>query len=326
MRSFTTETDTSSLEPSEFRVINEVRERRSRRWLWTCLILLAAGVSGIYWFAIRDQNVRLAELPSLRSALGQAGEQITQLQAKIRSWDEQDFDGRLGKLETRIETGLQSVSRQARNAADAASARLRAEFVSMANAMDNRIAHLESQHETDRAQLASLEGELSRLKQEVALHEARLEGADRNASMDKAVLEQQIVAAREEARDGRRDLETLAQGLKSQRVDFEVSKGHSQRLAEGISISVTGIDVAKRRVNGWMWIMPDRKTIWMRDQGAMQPVIFYSAADGKRREVVFTHVTSNGAVGYLLLPNEKVRSPLAMTFQGRGEAIAPVAR
>ena len=324
MRTFASETGTRQAEPGEVRAFNEVKERRSRTWLWTCLVLLAASVGGIYWFAIRDQNARLAELPSLRSSLGQVGEQITQLQAKIMSWDEQDFNGRLGNLETRLEAGLQSVRRQARNTADAASARLRAEFVAMANAMDNRVSHLESQRETDRAQLASLQGELSRLKQEVAQQEARLEGAGQNISMDKALLEQRIVAARDEAREGRRDLERLAQSLKTNRIDFEVSKGRSQRLAEGISVSVTGIDVAKRRINGWMWIMPDRKTIWLRNQGAMQPVIFYSAADGRRREVVFTHVTGNGAVGYLLLPNETAQSPLAMNFAGRSEAAAPV--
>jgi len=326
MRTLTAKPETGSPETGDARLFNEVPERRSRAGLWICLILLAVSVGGIYWFAIRDQNSRLAGLPLLRSSLGQLGEQVAQLQAKIRSWDEQDFNGRLGNLETRIETGLQSVSRQARNAADGASARLRAEFVAMANAMDNRMAHLESQRETDRAQLASLQGELSRLKQDVAQQEARLEGAGRNASMDKAVLEQQIVATRAEAQEGRRDLETLAQSLKWQRVDFEVGKGRSQRLAEGISVSVTGIDVAKRRVNGWMWIMPDRKTIWLRNQGAMQPVIFYSAADGKRREVVFTHVTANGAVGYLLLPNQAAQSPLAMNLSGRSESTAPVAR
>jgi hypothetical protein len=34
----------------------------------------------------------------------------------------------------------------------------------------------------------------------------------------------------------------------------------------------------------------------------MQPVIFYSKADGKKREIVFTHLTKDSAVGYLLLP------------------------
>jgi len=53
-------------------------------------------------------------------------------------------------------------------------------------------------------------------------------------------------------------------------------------------------------MNGWMWLMPDRRAIWLRDQ--MQgPVIFYGHEDGKRRELVITRVTPNSVTGYLQL-------------------------
>jgi hypothetical protein len=53
-----------------------------------------------------------------------------------------------------------------------------------------------------------------------------------------------------------------------------------------------------------MWLMPDRRTIWLKGQGAQEPVVFYGVKDGKKREMVITNVTKNSITGYLLLPDE----------------------
>ena len=86
------------------------------------------------------------------------------------------------------------------------------------------------------------------------------------------------------------------------RVTFEVSEGHSLQVSPGISFGLTGIGLSHLRVNGWIWLMPDRRTIWLRDRGTQQPVVFYGYTDGKRRELVITRVTTNSVIGYVLLP------------------------
>ena len=88
------------------------------------------------------------------------------------------------------------------------------------------------------------------------------------------------------------------------RINFVVPKNHSRQLAPGISLGVDQIDLAGQRVDGWMWIMPDRRTIWLRDQGTRDPVVFYGYKDGKRRELVITNVTKSAAAGYLLEPGK----------------------
>jgi sortase A len=97
--------------------------------------------------------------------------------------------------------------------------------------------------------------------------------------------------------------EKLKPGLR--RVSFEVSKDHSQRVSPGISLGLTGIERARLRVNGWIWVMPDRRTIWMREQSVREPVIFYGYKDGKQRELVITSVATNSVKGYLLLPEDR---------------------
>lgn len=78
---------------------------------------------------------------------------------------------------------------------------------------------------------------------------------------------------------------------------FYVSKRHSRQLAPGISIGVDDTDASTGQVEGWLWIMPDRRTIWLRDQPAQEPLVFYQ--DGERRELMITHVTSSSVTGYL---------------------------
>ena len=87
------------------------------------------------------------------------------------------------------------------------------------------------------------------------------------------------------------------------KVRFEVLKSHSRELAPGISIGLTGTDVAGRRLEGWMWVMPDRRTIQLRHQSAGQPIIFYR--DGGKRELVITTVAANSVSGYLIVPADR---------------------
>jgi len=83
------------------------------------------------------------------------------------------------------------------------------------------------------------------------------------------------------------------------RVAFEIDKNHSRQLAPGISMGVTATDAASRRVDGWMWVMPERRTIWLRNHSAHEPVIFYGRLDGKMHELVITSVARNSVRGYL---------------------------
>ena len=88
---------------------------------------------------------------------------------------------------------------------------------------------------------------------------------------------------------------------KGRRVYFEIPVKHSRTLAPGISIGVTDTDVESNTVEGWLWLMPDRRTIWLRGQDANTPLPFYEG-DGRERKLVITHVSREMATGYLQLP------------------------
>jgi hypothetical protein len=126
----------------------------------------------------------------------------------------------------------------------------------------------------------------------------------RNLEQNGASHEQQLASLSDRQLRDRRDVDTIAQKLAVERVGFEITKNHSRELAPGVSLGITGTDVLYRRATGWMWVMPDRRTIWLRGRGAQEPVVFYGAKDGKRRELVITNVAKNSVTGYLLLPKD----------------------
>lgn len=85
------------------------------------------------------------------------------------------------------------------------------------------------------------------------------------------------------------------------RLTFDVPRNHSRQLAPGISLGVTATDAGLQQMSGWMWLMPDRRTVWLRDRGTKDPLVFYGYVDGKRRELVITHVSPDSVTGYLVL-------------------------
>jgi len=89
------------------------------------------------------------------------------------------------------------------------------------------------------------------------------------------------------------------------KVSFVVSEHHSQHLAPGISLGVSSIDPSGGTVNGWLWIMPDRRTVWLRNQSTRDPIFF--SQENRPRELLITGVTGKSITGYLLVPEKAER-------------------
>jgi sortase A len=132
---------------------------------------------------------------------------------------------------------------------------------------------------------------------EVSRTPALPEGADSQSASE--VLRKDL---EEESARAKTESAVENQPERGGKVSFSVSRNHSQTLAPGISIGIDDTDAASQRVKGWMWIMPDRRTIWLKDQPANDPVVFYGHDDGKRRELLITQVGNGSASGYLLTP------------------------
>jgi hypothetical protein len=101
----------------------------------------------------------------------------------------------------------------------------------------------------------------------------------------------------------RGDLDALAWRSASQRVDFEVSGSQATEAIPGITVTLKNTSVPYQRVEeGWVHVVPDGRILWIRSQGIQQPVVFYAQNDSRPYQLVFTRITRDGAVGYLVHP------------------------
>jgi len=57
--------------------------------------------------------------------------------------------------------------------------------------------------------------------------------------------------------------------------------------------------VENQSMNGWMWLLDDRRTIWLRHQATEDPIVFYGLVDGRRRELRITSIAPNSVTGFL---------------------------
>jgi sortase A len=87
-------------------------------------------------------------------------------------------------------------------------------------------------------------------------------------------------------------------------VSFEVAKGHSRELIPGkIWFGLDSADPSSDTVTGWLWVMPEKRTIWLRHTEKREPIFFEQ--DGRTRELLITGVTNGSAKGYMVVPPDR---------------------
>jgi sortase A len=87
-----------------------------------------------------------------------------------------------------------------------------------------------------------------------------------------------------------------------QQIAFNVPVGHSRELIPGkVWFGLSAANDSSQTVSGWVWVLPDRQTIWLRDAERRAPVVFYQ--DGGRRELVIAGVMRGSVRGYLYRTN-----------------------
>jgi hypothetical protein len=173
-------------------------------------------------------------------------------------------------------------------------------------ALQNRVTGVESIQREHIEEVARLRNELSGVRQELAsVREDNVRQANQ--------LNSQIEQVRESTRS---DLSGLDRRLNSnqtavsalghqvarKRIDFELQNGHTQQITDGIYLTVKKTDVQRQQVDGWVQISSDGRFVWLRGQGAQNPIDFSSRSDARSDELVFTQIGRDTAAGYILVP------------------------
>jgi hypothetical protein len=279
-------------------------------------------IAGAAWYVypiLKRHDSSLAQLIHTQQALDKIGGNLQQQQQrKVAEWsnDQEHLQDQVTRLGREMRSRIEAVRKETSQTGESLFHTVQAQIDRQLEAMKTRVAALESSRDADKAQIAALEERLGQVRDEVGEQDRQLSEVRRqmeNQNRD-AGIESRLASLRESEQRDRQSVEAITNRLAVRRIDFEVTKGHSRELAPGISLGITRTEVAFRRVSGWMWVLPDRRTIWLRQQGAQEPVDFYGYRDGMKRELVITSVTKSSVAGYLLLPKETTAAESASFF------------
>ena len=260
--------------------------RRRLAALWVAVVALAVVLSGVTaygYLTLQKHNLQLSQLPGVQETLALASQRLEAVEGKLQAWaaDWDTLQARMTGLERRVAYNRELARSEAQKQAAAVEERLRAEAGELANAMDARLVLLESGAEAERARLGQLQEDVA-----AARTESRRE----------------LASVREDLARGDQRVEELARVIDRERVDFEMDKNSTRELAGGVSLRITSTNVAQQKVKGWMWLLPDRKTLWVRELGIQQAYVFYRRDGSGPSELVITSVQDGGVSGYLLVP------------------------
>jgi chromosome segregation ATPase len=273
------------------------------RGLGAVLLVLALTLTGGSWYAYQALHRHEVALTSMAVAMSDQAKSTSEM---LGFWadDQHSLRDQIAKLGQKMEMRIATVANEAQVFSSEMYRQVRAEIDDRLKDIDTRLTHIESSSESQQTRIEELQRQLGEVRSHAPSQ------ADDPAAVQTKMEESGATRARQFARPQQseegdhRDVDALGNKLAVHRVDFEVTKNHSRQLAEGISLGVTSTDMLHRSASGWMWVMPDRRTIWLKAQNAGEPVVFYGTEDSKKRELVITNVTEGSIIGYLLLAGE----------------------
>lgn len=277
-------TDTTVNVVPQYREIHELRGQARGLSALVAVLLLALIGLGVYgYLTLEKHGIALDQLPGMQESVTALEERLRVAEEQWASWaaDRDQMNQRVGAVEARLNRNLQQANKRSEELTAQLHERMQAELNERTQGLEARLENLEIDRKLDRARVDGVEQQVASLRADTG--------------RDLATVNDAIVR-------NERDLNQLAQQFDRQRVDFELAEDRTQELAPGISLRITSANVSYQRVNGWLWLLSDRRTLWVRDLQAQQALQFYLRGSDVPHELVITQVTKGGVAGYLLLP------------------------
>jgi predicted nucleic acid-binding Zn-ribbon protein len=270
--------------------------RRKSKAVWVVVAALAAVLGASFYYgylALNKQGIQVSQLFGSQTTLNALGQRVDTAEGKLRvltgGWE--GLGQRVTKLEnlqSRVRVNLEQTRKYAEALTQQLHHQLSAELEARNSVLDARLRQVESEQTAERSQLARVEAEL---KQDIT----SVTSVQEETGSDLSGVHRQVET-------NARDLSVLSQRLDRERVDFELSKGQTKELAPGVSLQISGTDPMYQRYRASLWLLQDRRTLWLRDQSVHEPVRFFHKETGEPYELVVTDVTKKFVIGYLLVP------------------------
>ncbi|HKW97491.1 MAG TPA: hypothetical protein VJN43_07135 [Bryobacteraceae bacterium] len=274
---------------------------------WLALLVVLAALGGAVWYfhpVLAQQISFPGQVANLKDSLAATNKRMDAADQKtgalVSAWDA--VNDQVNKLQSRVDSTIQLARKQTQQALEQTRRQLQAELDRRLHGMETRIIRVEVGRENDQSRVAKLEKQLDSLRQEYRGQVVRLE-QERDQALDR--VNHQLSGLDQKVQSDSHDLTAVRTQVDRRRLDFEAGVNHTKEIAPGVTLQISHTDVNYQRFDGYVFLMPDRRTIWIRRQSADSPVVLYNKEDGRSRELVITRVTKYSVVGYLLVPEHQ---------------------
>lgn len=273
-----------------------VYHKRRRAGLWTALAVLtvALAVLAAYGYSVISRhNAELGWLSARVGSISAVRNQANRLEANLKDWTsgQENLAAQIQKMDAKWKSGLNKVRLHEAQLVANAYQRERDELNERTANLSAQVAEMASHQYAQQVHIAQLEKQLASTRQELA-------SAKENYTHELASLQQQEVSSQ-------RAIASIDNTLSTDEVDFEAAKNQDEELVRGVSLHLTGTDLAHQRFRGWIWLAENRRTIWVGSHPIERPVVFYPKSGGEAYELVVTRVTPKQVTGYLLVPGSQ---------------------
>ncbi len=267
-------------------------------WAFVLLMAMAAGAGGWYFYQQQSkQDGQLAFLSGMQTTMDGVKSRVDAAENGLLEWNNRwgKLDARFTQVERKAGAAIAAVKSGSQKMMAELETKLDARFDQKLNektaVLQTRIETMESASNTQQARLNRMENDLT---------DSRREIADLRAETAREVGTLQTANGRSAGR-----IDTLERLRKNQRVDFELAAHRTQHLLPGVTLAVDSIDPRYQRYSGYVYLLTDRRYVWIKNQDAQSPVLIYPKAGGQALRLVVNQVTKRDVTGYLLVPESQ---------------------
>jgi uncharacterized coiled-coil protein SlyX len=277
--------------------------RHGHRGVWFGVaFFLTIGVVGgsLSWLhsQLRTQGSSVAKLPGMQKNVDSLNQRMigAETALSVLPAEMNKVNGRVDALDKRVTSVQRAAS--AKPATTSASPAI-AELGNNVAQLNEQIANLQAQHEGDAAKMESLRSELADTRQETAQQFAAVKsGIPQDAMPTVATL--QTAVHRNEA-----GITSLANKMDRSRHDFEVHEDNVIEIVPGVLLTIRDTNVGRQEVSGWIYLENDRRVVYLKNHGLLQPITVYGVYGKDSHDIVITRVRKDDAVGFVLSPKSE---------------------
>ena len=275
--------------------------RHGHRGIWSvAAILLTIGLVGAstWWLnsELKTQGSSVAKLLGMQQTVDSLGRRMigAETALSLLPAEMNKVTGRVDALDKKVAAAQKAAV--ARPAVSTPASPAVAELGTSVAQLNEQMAKLQAQHEDDAAKIESLRGDLASTRQETAQQLAAVKSGIPHDAMP-AVAGLQSAVDRNEA-----GITSLANKMDRDRQDFEVHEDRVVEVVPGVLLTIRETNVGRQEVSGWVYLENDRRVVYLKNHGLLQPITVFGVYGKDSYDIVITRVRKNDAVGFVLSP------------------------